>query len=157
MKTDQLWDFLIRGEDKYGFGHFGAQRDGGARQHMGVDLLYAPETILYAWEPMHAVRYAIPYSDDDVLTGIVLRRPDTSDGVVEFKLLYVAPLPGVVPSHIPLGGAFGVVQDLARRYPGISNHTHFECWQHGARVDPTPMIRDFSTEPPKPGSRQEIA
>jgi hypothetical protein len=157
-KPDLSW--LIRGEDKFGSGAWGARRIHKGKEdiHKGVDLLYAPGKVLYAWEEMNAVRYAVPYTDGidaDILLGILLRRPDTTDGVVEFKLLYVDPLPGVIPSHLPEGTAFGRVQDLTRRYPGISNHVHLEMWQHGTRVDPTAFVRDFSEKPPE--QRVEIA
>jgi hypothetical protein len=111
---------------------------------MGVDLLHAPGTKLYIWEPLYAVRIAVPYADDDRLLGILLRRPDTADGVEEFKFLYVEPALGVIGKHLNLGDHFATVQDLGRRYYGISNHAHFEHWRSGTRVDPTSLVRDFS-------------
>lgn len=158
-KLDFSW--LIRGEDKFGSGHFGARRihNGKEDTHKGTDLLYAPGVALYTWEDFNAIRLVIPYPDgpaSDYLLGILLRRPDTHAGVVEFKLLYFDPLPGAVPSHLPRGTAFGRVQDLGRRYPGISNHVHLEKWEGGTRVDPTSIVADFSQPPTSSVASREV-
>ena len=51
--------------DSYGDGHFGASRDGGARDHEGIDLVVVPGEVVYS--PMDAVvvnRSVYPYSSD---------------------------------------------------------------------------------------------
>lgn len=163
MLTPQQLDTFVRDEDRYGSGAFHAARTTGdtKRLHEGIDLLFAPGTPLYAWEPLHFIRVAIPYADGidaDVLKGVLLRRPDTSNGVEEFKLLYVEPAPIALGTLLHVGEHFGIVQSLQNRYPGIQNHSHFEAWSGGTRIDPSSVVAaGYETMTNAPLSPTEMA
>lgn len=132
---------MVRGEDKYGSGAFGAARtkDGAPHPHYGLDLVTIPGQVIMLPAPLKCVRSAIPYADGidaDVLKGILL---EAADGL-QVKILYMAPDDKLMGGWWPRGKAIGVAQSLQNRYPGITNHVHFEVWVHGERVDPGPYL-----------------
>lgn len=129
---------LIRPADKYGSGEYGAprSRDGAPHPHYGLDICTIPGQSIIAPVPVKIVREARPYADGtdhDVLSGVVLETMDQ----IQIKVLYVLPHLTLIGQFVPRGRAVAVAQSLQRRYPGITNHAHFEVWIRGERVDPT--------------------
>ena len=134
---------LIRGDDKYGTGAFGAprSRDGAAHPHMGLDIVTVPGQPIILPAPLKCVRVAVPYPegiDADVLKGILL---EAMDGL-QLKILYMDPIMKLMGGYWPRGTVIGHAQSLQNRYPGITNHCHFEVWLHSERVDPTPYFME---------------
>ena len=54
----------IRENDKFGSGYFGASRDGGKRQHKGVDYAVYPGSLVYAHVGGTVTKLGFPYGDD---------------------------------------------------------------------------------------------
>ena len=130
---------LIRPRDHWGEGSFNASRDGGSRKHEGIDLVAWPRTPVVAWtHGLKFVRLAPPYENDPRFSGVLF---DIGNGR-QVKIFYVATEPHLAPGLIlSRGDAIGTVQDLNMRYAGITPHVHFELWEGGVRIDPTPYLR----------------
>ncbi len=62
------------------------------------------------------------YSDPDALRYVEIVNPETNFTV---RVLYVAPTVAE-GDVVSAGEEIGVAQDLAGRYPGITNHVHVE-------------------------------
>ena len=129
---------MIRGDDKYGSGAYGAprSRDGVAHPHYGLDIVTVPGQTIIMPAPMKCLRVAKPYADDDTLSGIVI---EAMDGL-QVKILYVDPILKMIGQFWTRGTLIAHAQSLQERYPGITNHAHFEVWKAGQRFDPTPYF-----------------
>ena len=123
----------IRDTDEWGSGAYGAPR--GDRTHRGIDIVTTHGQVITAPFDGIMVRRADPYEDDPAYTGCLLRRE--SDGL-EIKLFYIENLSTGAVSE---GQKIGTAQDIAQKYPGITNHIHLEVWLNGAPVDPTPYLQ----------------
>ena len=133
---------LIRPPDKWGDGTFGASRDGVARAHMGLDLAVWPGMPVYPPAECKVIREAPPYADDARFGGLLLRLVDDADGVVEIKMFYLSPVPGIVGRHVTSADVIGYAQDLRSKYAGITPHVHIEVTKQGVRIDPRPLLED---------------
>lgn len=129
----------VRGLDAYGSGAFGASRDDGRRQHVGLDLVADPGTAVRAPISGVVARIGAPYADDGRLRLVEVVDPTTR---VSARLLYVAPHVQV-GTRVAAGTVLGAAQDLRPRYPGgIVNHVHVEIRDaDGHPLDPTPFMR----------------
>lgn len=118
----------VRRSDDWGSGHFGAPR--GDRFHNGVDFICPPNAAVRAVSAGTVTKIGHPYADGEgaynssqpywyveVTTGTRHR----------VRYLYVQPCvaKGQV---IHEGQELGLCQSLQRRYPGISDHIHFEVY-----------------------------
>ncbi len=56
------------------------------------------------------------------------------------KLFYLDPLKEIVGRTVKQGELIGTAQDLTIKYPGITNHIHFEISFKGAQVDPSRFL-----------------
>lgn len=129
----------VRGVDAYGSGAFGASRDAGRRQHVGLDMVADPGTTVRAPIAGVVTRIGAPYADDGQLRLVEVVDPATQ---VSARLLYVAPRVQV-GTRVAAGAVLGAAQDLRPRYPhGIVNHVHVEFRDRdGHPLDPTPLMR----------------
>ncbi|MDA1044233.1 MAG: M23 family metallopeptidase [Verrucomicrobia bacterium] len=126
---------VYRGEDEWGRGAFGASRDD--HPHRGVDIAVASGDAIFAPFDGRIVRNAIPYDDDDRFSGILLQGYAAFSGY-EMKIFYMQ---CTMPfGHVRAGELIGQAQNIALRYPGITNHIHVELWNNGNVVDPTPFL-----------------
>ncbi|WP_269715307.1 M23 family metallopeptidase [Caulobacter sp. NIBR2454] len=125
-----------RAHDVFGDGAFGASRDGGSRDHEGVDYLGE------AGQPVRApvsgyvtkIGYAYPGAQD--LQFVEITNPAIGYAA---RVFYIEP--GVeLGQAIRMGQPVGVMTSLQRRYPGISDHVHLEMIKAGERVDATRLI-----------------
>lgn len=124
----------IRGTDGYGSGSFLASRDGGSRQHHGIDVVTAVNEPVYSPISGTVTRLAYPYADDTSYKGLVIE----NSGIL-VKLFYVSPT--VTPgTTVKAGQQIGTAQNLNRRYPGITNHIHVEVYVNGQLTDPTKLF-----------------
>jgi len=126
----------VRGTDQHGSGNFGAPR--GGRTHKGIDLNCAPGSQLLC--PLRGIitKFGYPYGDDLTYRYVEI----TNDDDLRFRYFYVEPSPSLsIGDDTHHNMVLGVVQDLTRRYPGISNHIHHEIKDHsGNYIDPTNFI-----------------
>ena len=116
----------LRGQDKWGHGGFGRPR--GTRCHHGIDFVIDPDN--YVYFPFHygyIERVVKPYAQDDRYSGVLLRG---FDGNIEYiaKIFYFQPDLKWNSDVIELkqGDIIGESQDLALRYPEITNHIHLQ-------------------------------
>ncbi len=123
----------IRPDDKWGQGHYGASR--GNRTHEGIDYFCPPESVVFANCSGIVSKIGYPYKPDDE-KGQTLRYVQiTGEDNVDRRFFYVDPSV-VVGQRINEGDPIGFVQDVAKYYPGMNNHFHFECKFEGEHIDP---------------------
>jgi peptidoglycan LD-endopeptidase LytH len=112
----------IRGADAFGSGKFGAGRDKGKRAHHGVDYVAKPGGGVNAPISGKVTREGFAYRDDALLRYIEITNTET---MLSARILYVAP--SVREGQLVTAGEpIGLAQNLAKRYPGITNHVHVE-------------------------------
>jgi murein DD-endopeptidase MepM/ murein hydrolase activator NlpD len=112
-----------RGTDAYGSGAFKASRDGGERQHQGVD--YVARAGQAVWAPISGLvtRIGYAYGDDPGLRYVEIENPALK---ISARVFYVAP-EVQVGQVVRLGTPIGFAQTLQARYPGgIVDHVHLE-------------------------------
>ncbi|WP_162913285.1 peptidoglycan DD-metalloendopeptidase family protein [Rhodospirillaceae bacterium SYSU D60014] len=132
-------DGRVRGNDTFGEGRFGARRDGGKRQHQGVDIIAEPAATVVSAVSGTVTKIGYPYGDDLSYRYVEVT---TEDGYV-VRHFYVSPADGLkVGDRVEAGRTqIGVSQDLGTRYEGITNHIHIEVRDPSGRViDPTPWL-----------------
>ncbi|MBB3891476.1 murein DD-endopeptidase MepM/ murein hydrolase activator NlpD [Phenylobacterium haematophilum] len=137
-------DSNLRGTDAFGSGAFGAARDGGRRQHRGVDLVAAPGTPVRAPISGRVTRVGAAYSDSAALTYVEIANPATR---YVARVLYVGSqvTPGTT---VAAGDLIGRAQDLAVRYgAGMTNHVHLELTgRSGGRLNPLVILPSMTGE-----------
>ncbi|CAN5515815.1 hypothetical protein BH10PSE3_BH10PSE3_17860 [soil metagenome] len=126
-----------RGHDDFGDGQFGARRDGGAREHEGVDYVARAGQDIAAPISGYVTKIGYAYAGSSDLTFVEISNPAL--GYVA-RAFYVKP--GVeVGQAVRLGQVIGQDQSLQRHYPGITNHVHLEVMQPGGeRVNAAELI-----------------
>ncbi|MBI1186989.1 MAG: peptidoglycan DD-metalloendopeptidase family protein [Alphaproteobacteria bacterium] len=128
---------FVRGEDAYGFGHFGASRDRGRRAHKGVDYMAAPGHTVLAPVSGTITRIGDAYRSRSGFHFVEVR--DETHGML-VRVYYVAPTVNVGDA-ITAGDEIGTAQDLSRRYRGITNHVHVELYSpEGRRIDASAVL-----------------
>ena len=126
-----------RGHDEFGDGQFGARRDGGAREHEGVDYVAAAGQDVAAPISGYVTKIGYAYAGSSDLKFVEISNPAL--GYVA-RAFYVTP--GVeVGQTVRLGEIIGRDQNLQKHYPGITNHVHLEVMQPGGeRVNAAQLI-----------------
>lgn len=137
-----------RDHDDFGGGGFGASRDGGVRQHEGVD--YAATAGQAALSPISGfvTKIGFAYAGDDSLRFVEITNPAL--GYVA-RAFYVDPTV-TVGQALRLGERIGTVVSLQDHYPGITDHVHLEISRSGlGRLNATDLIlaRQVRVEPAK--------
>lgn len=116
-----------RASDRFGSGQFGASR--GSRKHQGLDVKAKPGEVVHSPIDGVIVRECVPYAP---FTGLLIRGTGEHSGY-EVKLFYVQ---GNFCGSVKAGEPIGTAEDLAVKYPGITNHVHLEVRKNGAIVAP---------------------
>jgi murein DD-endopeptidase MepM/ murein hydrolase activator NlpD len=126
-----------RGHDDFGDGNFGARRDGGAREHEGVDYTATAGQDVRAPISGYVTKIGYAYAGSSDLKFVEITNPAL--GYVA-RAFYVTP--GVeVGQTVRLGQAIGRAESLQRHYPGITNHVHLEVMEPGGeRVNAAALI-----------------
>lgn len=126
-----------RGHDDFGDGNFGARRDGGAREHEGVDYTATPGQDVRAPISGYVTKIGFAYAGYTDLKFVEITNPAL--GYVA-RAFYVDP--GVeVGQTVRLGQAIGTDQSLQKHYPGITDHVHLEIMEPGGeRVNAAALI-----------------
>lgn len=119
----------VRGTDAFGSGQYKAPR--GHRLHRGVDFISGSGEPFLAPVSGKLLRIGTVYTKSD----FTLLEIGLEDGST-LKAFYVEPTIRV-GQHFMQDEAIGFVQDLNRRYPGITPHTHMELQKpDGQQVNP---------------------
>ena len=124
-----------RGTDNYGSGQHGASR--GGRSHAGLDIVTRANEVIFSPIDGEVIREAFPYHDGTEYRGILIKGTGDYNGY-EIKLFYVN---GLLSGPVKAGGLIGHAQNLAVKYPGITNHVHLEIYRNGVPINPVEAFR----------------
>jgi len=125
----------VRTHDAFGYGEFGASRDGGAREHEGVDYVGAAGQQVASPISGEVTRMGLAYADGD-LKYVEVTNPATG---YEARVFYVDPSVAI-GDKVAVGAPLGTLKTLQGRYPGITDHVHLEIMRQGARFDAAQVI-----------------
>ncbi len=126
-----------RGHDEFGDGNFGARRDGGSRDHEGVDYVASAGQDVKAPISGYVTKIGYAYAGYSDLKFVEITNPAL--GYVA-RAFYVSP-DVEVGQTIRLGQTIGQNQSLQKHYPGITDHVHLEVMQPGGdRVNAAALI-----------------
>lgn len=120
----------LRGYDRHGSGAWLAPR--GSRTHNGIDYACYPGTLILAPVSGVVTKLGYPYSDDISFRYVQI----TSDDDCAHRIFYVLPSVDVGDLVSEDLTVIGEAQDLTERYPGITNHTHYEIKQGSEYLNP---------------------
>jgi murein DD-endopeptidase MepM/ murein hydrolase activator NlpD len=126
-----------RGEDAYGEGRFHASRDGGEREHEGVDYVATAGQTVEAPISGYVSKIGFAYPDDQILRYIEIENPALH---LTARVFYVDPKVAVGDA-VAVGHPIGQALTLQHRYPlGITDHVHLELAERGRKVDAQTLI-----------------
>jgi murein DD-endopeptidase MepM/ murein hydrolase activator NlpD len=125
----------IRGTDKFGSGAFGSRRDGGKRTHVGVDAITVTNEDFHSRVAGTVSFLGYPYGGD--LTYRYVQITDANGW--KWRYYYVKPTVEL-GLKINIGDKIGVCQCLQPRYPGMTQHVHFEIKVNNKHIDPTKYL-----------------
>ena len=119
-----------RTSDKWGMGHFGAPR--GNHTHHGQDYKCPADAHVQAPCSGRVTKLGYAYPDDLSFRYVEI----TANDGKRHRIFYI--LPKVFDSSIVReGDVIGYAQDLEQRYPGITQHVHYEIIDiDGNYIDP---------------------
>ncbi len=130
---------LLRGQDGFGSGAWGASRDGGARLHQGIDILSDVNQNIES--PFSGRLQYLSGSK----RGVDIFPTDPTTGVDKVRILYVnrpASMVAGVNYDISAGNPIGTSAQLSTLgYPsGVPQHIHVQVQVNGRWVNPTPYF-----------------
>ncbi len=126
-----------RATDAYGDGCFHASRDGGAREHEGVDYVATAGQTVAAPISGYVSKIGYAYPDDQTLKFVEIDNPALH---LTARVFYVDPRVAVGDS-VAVGHPIGQAHSLQRRYPlGITDHVHLELAERGRKMDAEKLI-----------------
>ncbi|THD61892.1 MAG: M23 family peptidase [Phenylobacterium sp.] len=126
-----------RGADAYGEGAFHASRDGGTREHEGVDYVATAGQAVTAPISGFVSKIGYAYPDDQTLKFVEIDNPALH---LTARVFYVDPKVAV-GDPVAIGHPIGVAHTLQARYPlGITDHVHLEIAEAGRKVDAQTLI-----------------
>lgn len=129
-------DLPIRKPDKHGSGEWGAsrKRNGVRYKHRGIDYAAYPDTPIYPLKPGKVTKIGYLYNDD--LSYRYVQITD-SEGY-DWRYFYLYPLV-ILNELVDPSVCIGTVQDLGKRYPGITTHCHLGVRKDGKYFNPDDM------------------
>jgi murein DD-endopeptidase MepM/ murein hydrolase activator NlpD len=127
--------FAVREHDDFGDGYFGASRDGGSRDHEGVDYVGFGGQDIHAPIAGQVTRMGYAYSDYSY-KYVEITNPQTGYAA---RVFYVNP-DVAIGETVALGEKIGTLKSLQTRYRGITDHVHLEVTRHGVRMDAGKVI-----------------
>ena len=126
-----------RGEDAYGEGRFHARRDGGEREHEGVDYVATPGQAVEAPISGYVTHIGFAYPDDQALKYVEIENPALK---LTARVFYVDP-DVAVGQTVEVGREIGHAHSLQRRYRSITDHVHLELAdRRGRKLDAERLI-----------------
>ena len=128
----------VRREDAYGYGHFGASRDGGTRDHKGVDYMADAGQPVKAPISGYVTKIGTAYSSSPELKFIEIRNPALR---YEARVFYVDPQVRVGES-VHIGDVIATMHTLKDKYgDGMTDHVHLELsGPNGVKFDATEVL-----------------
>lgn len=151
-----VWPFRgTRGMDSWGSGNFGASRDGGAREHLGLDFLAIVGDEVRAPITGTVVQIGRAYADAE-LQSIHIEGDGDYTGW-RAKMLYVKADVGLHGRYVSAGDLVGHAQDVTAYWKAkkpthagdMKNHVHLEVIVTEPRhVDPAHLLPSNLTVTP---------
>lgn len=128
----------MRGFDAFGHGHFGASRDGGTRDHAGVDYRAEANQPVKAPISGYVTKIGTAYASSPEYKYVEIRNPALR---YEARVFYVDPDVSVGES-VHLGDVIGTVRSLKLKYgDAMTDHVHLELsGPNGAKFDATQVL-----------------
>ena len=128
----------LRAVDAFGYGHFGASRDGGTRDHKGVDYKAAAGQPVKAPISGYITKIGSAYSSSPEYRYIEITNPALR---YEARVFYVDP-DVRVGETVRLGDTIGTVRSLKLKYgEAMTDHVHLEIKAPGGRnIDATQVL-----------------
>ena len=128
----------MRGFDAYGYGHFGASRDGGSREHAGVDYRAEAGQAVKAPISGYVTKIGTAYSSSPEYKYVEIRNPALR---YEARVFYIDPDVSVGES-VHLGDVIGTVRSLKLKYgEAMTDHVHLELTgPNGVKFDATEVL-----------------
>jgi murein DD-endopeptidase MepM/ murein hydrolase activator NlpD len=129
-----------RTHDAYGYGRFGASRDGGVRHHEGVDFKAIAGQTVVAPLSGYVTKIGFAYPGDTVLKFVEITNPALHYAA---RVFYVNPKVEVGDS-VAVGQPIGTSHTLQKKYPGgMTDHVHLELMDDdGDRFAATDVISE---------------
>ena len=127
-----------RGTDAYGEGRFHASRDGGSRDHEGVDYVATAGQPVVAPISGYVSKIGYAYPDDQTLRYVEIENPALH---LTARVFYVDP-DVAVGDAVAVGRPIGHAHSLLKRYRGgMTNHVHLELVNgKGRKLDAETLI-----------------
>ncbi len=108
-----------RGHDKFGSGAYGASR--GSRTHHGIDYACEVGTLIFPERKGTVTKIGYPYGNDLSFRYVQV----TDDEGFNHRYFYLSPMV-FISDYVVKEQPIGSVQNLDKRYPGITTHCHYE-------------------------------
>jgi len=112
----------IRKSDRWGEGHYGASR--GDKKHNGTDYACCPGSQVYARSLGRVTKIGHAYTDDLSFRYVEIT---LKNGFIE-RYFYIEPTV-VINDIVGRKDTIGTTQKLGTRYPGITEHFHYETFK----------------------------
>jgi murein DD-endopeptidase MepM/ murein hydrolase activator NlpD len=124
----------VRGFDDYGFGHYGASRDGGSRSHAGLDYVATAGQRVLAPLSGYVTKIGYTYVGDTDLRYVEIRNPALR---YKARVFYVDPSVDVGQT-VRLGDTVGRAHTLQERYGGRLSHNtpYLQSYSNFVQVQP---------------------
>lgn len=120
----------VRGLDAFGSGEYRASR--GSRVHNGIDYVAHVDSTILSPVNGRVTKLGYPYGDDLSFRYVQITDYDDND----WRIFYVFP-EVIMGQDILVDDLIGSVQDLGKRYKGITSHIHLEIKNKlGNFIDP---------------------
>ena len=136
-----LKDYVLRGSDSKGSGHYGAPR--GDRTHYGLDLKMEADVVVNAPFDLEITRPdGQVYEDTTNLNYVEFKGVDELHKDLRVRFMFVDSDMYNVGDLLNKGDAIGIMQDITERYEGIINHIHCEVYSlsTGDRLNPEQFL-----------------
>jgi murein DD-endopeptidase MepM/ murein hydrolase activator NlpD len=130
-----------RTSDAYGYGVFGAPRDGGSRPHLGVDFKATAGQAVKAPISGYVTKIGYAYAGDTNLKFVELSNPALH---YKARVFYVNPKVDVGDA-VHLGQTVGTAHTLQTKYPGgMTDHVHLEITNPaGRKIDAARVLTAY--------------
>ncbi|WP_374471065.1 M23 family metallopeptidase [Phenylobacterium sp.] len=126
-----------RTHDAYGYGEFGASRDGGSRRHEGVDFMADAGQTVVAPLSGYVTKIGYAYAGDHDLKFVEITNPALRFAA---RVFYVNPSVEVGET-VAVGRPIGAAHSLQQKYPGgMTDHVHLEVLEKGRRIDASEVL-----------------
>ena len=125
-----------RGVDAYGEGCFHASRDGGAREHEGVDYVAQAGQTVAAPISGYVSKVGYAYPDNQTLKFVEIDNPALH---LTARVFYVDPAVAVGDA-VAIGRPIGTAHSLQQRYRGITDRVPLEIAAGGRKMDAQRLI-----------------